>query len=977
MRLTRKARKSKAVTEQPVLVPPHDKGGKTGCLACPLLVWSKDFDNFADRYARTADVVERIRSKEPDGHTVRTRCVQEAFTPVDILCVGETPGGNEDRAGKLFMGQAGTLLREVLKEVVPHVSPERVGYANTVACRPPRNRKPGKTEVTCCAGRLWGEIRQRKPKVLVALGNIPLEALTGVSGITTYNNAVLECTVEEFSHIPVVACLHPAYILRMDHQLDAFATALETAGKLVDGSYEAKAGMGEYHVVDDVEALTALVDALIEDGKRGVAFAFDTETGSLSPFDTKYPQLLCFSFSNEAGTGYTVPFDHRDSPWTTFHGYPKGRRAGERQEVEKQLRRLFTADVPRIAQNEKFDRNHIRKALGIDLPVTTRDTYITHYIVDERPGTHGLDKLAYTYTGMGGYDRPLEEYKKRHPEADPRRKHNPGSYANIPGHILFPYAAADADCTIRVDSALQAEEELTSNEKLRALALTFLPKVSRTLARMEWNGAKLDPKKVAELDAKYSADKESARKEIAELPEVRKYVADRRAKGKKFAKFEFNPGSTQQLQEVLFERLGFEPVELTDKGLEILALRWSKAAAKAKKENKPEPSFQKTIDQAKHRKEWGFFSTKKEVLHDLNARYENPVLKKILEYRLADTLYGTFVVPMRERVDEGWCLHGTFKPAHTQTGRLASENPNLQNIPNKGGGLIKQAYVSRFGNDGVVLQLDYSQIELRVAACWYEEPTMMRAYRDGLDLHAITAADLAGLSLEDYYELPADDQKQWRLRAKRINFGILYSAGPPGIMRALRQDGVKITHEEAKELLSSYWDVRPKLKRAIQKQEDRTKRDGYLEAFSGRRRRIPEVFSENRDVLARALRQAGNFPIQCGASEMTLLSLVAIDDFIERERLESKMTLTVHDSLKIDSHVDEVFYLAENAAAIMENVHKLSDDYWPGLDWSWLTVPLKADAEIGVNWGQMVEFDPHNYDVDKVWDAMLKKASLK
>lgn len=1285
------------------LVDPNDMYAKSGCFYCPLLVWSDDFDEkLAQRYEKDSDQIEKIRAKEPDGHEVHNRCVSEEWTEVDILCVGEAPGGQEDRSGKPFVGRSGKLLRDAITEMAD-TPEERIGYTNVVRCQPPRNKKPNKTEVKCCIGKLVAEIKARKPKVLVALGNTPLEALTGNTGIMTFHKSVQDCTLPGFEHLKVVGCFHPAYVLRMDHMIDSFCEALAIPGEIAKGEFEALPGPGTYEVLTDLDIIEELLSAFKLDGEEGYPVAFDTETGDLSPFVTHQPQLLCISLSNEAGYGFTIPYDHRDSPFQDWYDTP-GPQASEKERLREMLADFFASDCPKIAQNERFDRQHLFHALGVYPENVVRDTMLMHHALDERQGTHGLKSLAFKYTGMGGYEKPLEEYVKAHKEANPKRD---GSYAEIPGSLLFEYAAMDADVTIRVDEGLQEEDEY-ENEKLQVLAEHFYPALSDALASIEYAGAQIDGPVVAYLDRKYRAEMEEYERQIHNLPVVRQFTVDQIKKGKtgkrKADPFVFNPGSTQQLRKVLFDYYELPPLQLTETGFDKMLYRLKRRTDKAKREGTKPPDYDTLLRHAVHKKEWDLFTTKAEVLHEY-AGMGNELAPLILEYRARSTLHGTFIKPLMTMLDSEGRVHGSFMPFGTVTGRLSSSDPNLQNIPNKGGGLVKRCYTSRFGDEGVLLQLDYSQVELRIAACWYNEPEMIRAYKNQEDLHTLTAIAISGLSREKYEALDDAAQKEWRTRAKRINFGCvpmdtraltrdgwkdydslhvgdevlgyrngklvwtpvrekvryetapvvelsnsnfkarvtadhrwigekridrgnggrgyeptafrtreigpehrvrlsapvesedvsglteseaeiigwlftdghvyrapatgarqqaggskrktdlniyqseltnadkvrhiddllasvphsryvrdtgivhwklrtdyarrlwesagldtlsleqlvlrfgtrqrraflraaimaeghvdnrrpgsqfvsqntgpvldalrtavfmdgyypresvkgvhrgnecravrfgkptvtgqrltvkdsgetgpvwcivtdcdswvmrqddrvmltgncLYGGGAAALQRTLKQDGIEVTKNEAQKLLEKFFKARPKLKRALEKLKAETTKRGYLESFTGRRRRIPAVFSEDEEIRARALRQSINFPIQSGASDMTLMSLILIQRMLRESDYVSEMVLSVHDSIIIDCHVDEVFEIAERSVEIMESLPELSDEVWPGLDWTWLTCPIVADAEMGVSWGQLIGFDPRDYDIDEVWGRLEEKAAL-
>lgn len=930
---------------RPVVAPSPD-APKSGCFYCPLLPHSRDFPTLRGRYQRNAEKI--LAKTQFDPHTVHGRAVGSGvpWPPVDVLFVGEAPGQEEDYKKVAFIGRSGTLLREAVQEIL-ELPADRVAFTNVVRCRPPRNREPGQTIVTCCSYELVREIQARQPRLVVALGNTSLDFLTGQTGITALAGRILPCTRPEFPDLKVLACLHPAYILRMDFLMDSWCEVLGRAAEFLQGKYTPPPGPGAYHVLTEIGAVETYLKGLVA---TGTVTAFDTETGSLTPFQDKFPRLLCISLTNATQVAYTIPFDHAESPWRVG-----GLRAVERPRLLKALRAFFTSDVPKIAQNEKFDRQHIRHALGVDPARVVRDTMLTHYVLDETRGTHGLKRLAFLYTGMGGYDQPLAAYIGQHPEANPEKG---GSYANIPGEVLFPYAAMDADVTLRVDVAERTEPEWRKHPALRALAEHFYPALSPVLADLEYAGAQVDPAVVARLDRKYQKEIATHAAAIQALPKVRQFVADQRLRGRtgkrRTEPFVFNPGSPPQLGWLLFDGYGERPIELTDNGFDILAARWTRENERQKERGGPKVKFEDIVQVAIARKEWAHFSTKADVLHEYE-RTGNTLCPLIIKYREAAQIHGTFIKPLLTLCDAEGRVHGSYLCHGTATGRLSSQAPNLQNIPDA----AKPAYISRFGDEGLILSVDYSQIELRVAACWFRDPDMTRAYQKGIDLHLLTAAQMHGLTLEQYRALPKAKQKEWRTQAKRINFGIIYGAGPPALRSTLKKDGLHVTLEECESFLTNFFRVRPHLKRGIEQLEQQTIARGWLEAFTGRRRRVPAVKSEDREISGRALRQSINFPIQGGASEMTLMSLCLIHRLLIAEGFRSKIILTVHDSIVFDCHVDEVLTVAALAKDVMEHITELSDEVLPGLDWSWLKCPVVAEVEAGYSWGATVKFDPH------------------
>lgn len=939
------------------LVAPGDEP-KSGCLNCPLLCMAEGFnDELKSRYALDAD---KIVGKLKEPHTVHSHNVRESWEEVDVMFVGEAPGGNEDKQGKAFVGASGSILRRSILEYLPDyaekttvggkdvIEVNRIAITNAVRCRPPLNKTPTKVMVRACSPELIREIKARKPKVVVVTGNVPLELLTGHTGVTLLHGKMVPCSHPDLPEdLKVMACVHPAYILRMgtDEWLAKWAEVFESVAAYLKGDYEELPGPGEYRTLDDVEDVLSYIRRVSEDRDADDPVAFDTETGSLKWWHTEFPPLACISLSDREGEGVTIPLDHEAAKWNR----------ADRRRIIAAFKKWFESDVPKVAQNGKYDVNHIRAHIGAIPRCLVRDTMATHLILDERRGTHGLKMLAFQFTGMGGYEKPLDDYIASNKDADPE---NGGSYSNISGDILFPYAAMDADVTKRVDHALIAEPDYVNNPRFRALAEKFLPSLSEVLADMEWHGAQIDADVVEALDVEYSGLLEKHTRDIRSHPVVCQFEVDEIAAGatgkRKNDVFEFNPRSVPQLRKLLFEKryFGHTPTELTDSGFEVLVARYNRLS-----KNNAALKFDEVVYRAIADGEWDHFSTKADVLNEYR-RQGNDLVESLLSAREVSTLYGTFIEPLRDLLDPAGCVHGTFNIWGTATGRLSSSNPNLQNIPNKGGGKIKRAYVSRFGDEGLLLQLDYSQIELRVAACWYKEPQMIKAYREGADIHMLTAVAISGMSPAQFKKLDKAEQKAWRTRAKRVNFGIIYGIGPPGLQVTLRKDGVHQTIEECAELRDRFLRSRPGLKKGMEATERFAQRNGYLESFTGRYRRLPEVTSPDQEIVSRALRQSVNFPIQSGAADMTLMSLVLIHREMQRRGLRSIPVLTVHDSIVFDCHVDEFHEVATLAKTIMEDLPRLSDQVLPGVDWKWLKVPIKADCEIGPNWGQMVEFDP-------------------
>ncbi len=283
-----------------------------------------------------------------------------------------------------------------------------------------------------------------------------------------------------------------------------------------------------------------------------------------------------------------------------------------------------------------------------------------------------------------------------------------------------------------------------------------------------------------------------------------------------------------------------------------------------------------------------------------------------------------------------------FLSHNTVTSRLSSEDPNAQNFPRKSNDPKefkyhygpKKLFVSRFGKDGIILQFDYSQLELRVAAIFSNDSGLMSAYREGKDLHIFVASRVHGIPESEV----TDDQ---RTAAKAVGFGLLYGKGA----RSLAQDmGVEL--DEAERFIEAYFAEFPGMKVWIEETKKQVKKEKFVETLAGFTRRLAGVDSTDRGIYSDAMRQAINSPIQGTGANMTLMSIILINRMFKKKKLKSVLAITVHDSIVADVHVSEFEIVFKIMKHVMEN-----------LPFSWITVPIVAEAEIGRDYGTLVGLD--------------------
>lgn len=330
--------------------------------------------------------------------------------------------------------------------------------------------------------------------------------------------------------------------------------------------------------------------------------------------------------------------------------------------------------------------------------------------------------------------------------------------------------------------------------------------------------------------------------------------------------------------------------------------------------------------------EGGAISTDARELAKLKSLH--PIVEKILEHREISKLLGTYIDALPQLVDRGSALHTTLNQTMASTGRLSSSDPNLQNIPvrTEEGREIRKAFVARRGYQMVAF--DYSQIELRVAAAMSGETKMQEAFRQGKDIHAMTAMQVNDLDSLDKVT------REMRYAAKALNFGILYGIGP----RAFAESA-NIDYAEARRFMAEYQKDFPKIREFMQKTLESARKNGYVETMLGRRRYIPEINSPNWRVRGDAERMAMNAPIQGTATgDIVKLAMIAVHKYLQATsyKLEpaGHLLMQVHDELLCEIKVSELSKVSKEVKKIMEGIYDIG-------------VPLVVDVKVGPNWGEM------------------------
>ncbi len=443
---------------------------------------------------------------------------------------------------------------------------------------------------------------------------------------------------------------------------------------------------------------------------------------------------------------------------------------------------------------------------------------------------------------------------------------NQGTFRDADLRTQTDYAAEDADVTFQLYELFAPQ---LKKENLEDLFFNIEMPLMEVLAKMELAGISLDEKWLAQESIDLENDLRQLEAKIFELSGE-----------------EFNVNSPKQLGEILFEKMQLDP--------------------KAKKT--------KT----------GQYATSEDILQKLASKHE--IIQHILEYRTYQKLKSTYVDALPSQIEKSDNrVHTNFSQTTAATGRLASVNPNLQNIPIRTlrGQQIRGAFVA--GEGKKIISADYSQIELRLIAEISGEDNMIKAFQDGEDIHASTAAKLFNIPLEEVSKIQ-------RSQAKTVNFGILYGQGAFALAE---QTG--LSRSEAKQMIEAYFETYSKLKAYMAGQVKKAREIGYVETILGRKRHLKDISSGNFVVRAHAERNAVNAPIQGSAADVVKMAMIKIQKEFEKEKLQTRMLLQVHDELVFESPVEEVELAVNIIKMEMENAIETQ-------------VPLLVEVGVGENW---------------------------
>lgn len=750
--------------------------------------------------------------------------------PCDVMIVGEAPGYREDDIGKPFSGKAGQLLDEMLEEA--GINRDKVFITNAVHCRPPDNRTPSRREIKACSRYLKAEVDLVKPKYVLVLGSVAMQATLGKSGVTQARGQ----SFEKDGRIYFVT-IHPAALFRQPQLIPYVKADISRFAKLIRGRLNSEEL--KWVLVNSSSKLKLCLRSL----EKADVVSYDLETEGLNPRDPD-KGIYCIGLAQE-GKQWVIPFSYPGSPFSNPNIQDKIIRALSRVLKGKKL----------VAHNGKFDNKWLRAKFNW-APGQTFDTMLAAYLLDEN-APHGLKPLAKMYFDSPDYEIPQP--------VDPEE---------VSLEKLAKYCAYDVFYTLKLYHLFR--KELLKDASLARVFKHLLMPASRYFEVSELEGIYIDPVGYQEAVKINSARIKELKDELdKEVPHP------------------VNWNSTQQVAKLLFDELGLEIIETTPGG---------------------QPSTSSEL-----------------VLPRLKDKH--PIVEKLMKYREQVKL-GQFLKNWGEHMDENSRIYPTFKLHGTVTGRLSCADPNLQQVPRDT--FLRSLITAPPG--WVLVEADYSQIELRIAAMEADDLAMKQAFQTGQDIHRKTASGVMGIP-------PEKVTKEDRKKAKAVNFGFVYGMGAQKFQEYARTKyEVELTLDEAGEFRERFFEMYSGLPSWHERQRRLVRKYKYVRSRLGRKRRLPGIDSPDKFIRGEAERQAINSPVQSLASDLNLFSFVRI----HREQSWDKIRPlgTIHDAILFavkEDCLEEMVNVIRDTMTDMATVERVFKTK--------ITVPVEVEIKAGP-WGK-------------------------
>lgn len=823
---------------------------------------------------------------------VRTPCLRPEGEPGGVLLIGDHPGKMEDQLGRPFVGVSGKNLRDIVRR---HWAGP-IAYDSAIRCAPGA-RKVSDKHIDHCRSYLTQVIQDVRPQRIVLLGGAAMEGFFGLrpgmpsvrQGFGFYFNELDDAIPVFFTVNPVMAARNRFWAKALDRDL---AFALTATVQEVDF-----AALGTYLVEDEHDAAVAFRKL-----KAAGAITYDVEThGRVGNSDFRLESV-------------TLAPDYGDD------GYTWTRRAlRDPATVAWLVKLLQLSTAGKITQNGKYDDLSVLATTGASVGPVLYDTRLGRKLLE--PEAHAKLEILAFLVGMGGHKEEahsrLNEIKKElrrlaNPPSPltPKgnvRKIRPPAF-DVPGRTLTQIAMgeeADAFAFGYLDDETLYRYNARDVFSTRAVAAKDMP-VVQARAKLVWEEITAKANVAVRHMERWGmgCDRDAVKNFSAYCTSI---LDETRARLDTAVSKDFNPDSPAQVGDLLFKKLKLR-------------------------------SYKKTAS--------GADSTDAAVLESLEDK--SPIVRDILRWRKYRKLNSNYAEGMLIHIREDGRVHPSFLLDGTGTGRASCQDPNLQNIPRAKGDpdakLARSCFVAAPGWS--LLEFDYGQIELRVAAYLANDRAMIADFQAGIDIHLNNATELCeaafGIPRKVWDKMSKDERDPYRSRIKTATFGKLYQKS---IAAMAREFGIEF--HEMEKLDARIWGKYKRLARWCKEQIVEARRTGevwtYWNGQKALRRPLWAIGDNDERIRKHAENASVNTPVQGTAAHYTMASLMPIVDFILEEELPAKLCATVHDSVILEVRDDALVYVAGGVKSIMTG-HNLGD------------VPLVVDAKTGPNWGSMADY---------------------
>lgn len=844
-----------------------------------------------------------------------------------FMVVTDIPSAAPEAYGRLMPQSAMTMFGRSM--IAEQFQKDDFMFVPQVRCpyNPDTYTTKEKTKIAkCCRPYLVERIRKLRPEVVIPLGADPASQVLGHKVKITKVRGMPTRT-EEFGKTLILPMLNPIMAVMYPQHESTVAADCATLGRLVDSDYDidasSRSAIGEYEFIDDLQFLVK---------ERPPIVAYDTENTGLRWFapDAK---ILTMQFCIEPGKAYLLPWDHPDAPQS---GRAKAR-------LKKQFTQLMCRDdVTVIGQNAKYDSVYTYAQTGIRYKIGGC-TLMLATLIDENSYTKNLDDLTKRYVrDMAGYaDRFNATVDK-------------SRMIELPlDEDFLDYGCGDADATFRMYPTLY--EQVAADPKLlQHYNKVTLPGLN-AFASVELRGLHVDEDQALVFE-NFMEERVAGMREslLSQVPRSikRKHlaIASEKARGKPVDPADaLSFGKKAFLLDILFYH---------EDGLCLKPKVFTKTTAK--------------LDEARRVPS---VSTKDHLPYFYDT---HPFTMELSEFIKSERILGTNVKGFKNKYIVDGVVRPTYNLHVAVTGRTSSEDPNGQNFPKRGDIAMEYRKMFVAPEDFFIIEADLSQAELRIAGDMANDPTMLRIYREKGDIHTATALIVLGTTMEKFRELPKDQQKLARTKAKSVNFGFLYGMGwRKFIGFAKTQYGVEFTEKEAQRIRAGFFETYYKLPEWHAKMREFARKHLFVRSYSGRIRHLPMIESRDEMVQSEAERQAINSPVQEFGSSLGVMACGRINEEVDSRYLS--LVGFVHDALY--AYVPKQ-YLEWGVKTMRYYMQSNPLEEWFGRK---MKLPIVADAGFGLNLGDIFEMGDFDigedgecevgvYDFDALWEKEPDKA---